>query len=259
MYPERIACLAAETPDILHELGALDRVVGISAYTTRPAAALALPKVSGFSHGSVERILAVKPDLVILTSSVQRELAVGLGAAGATLLHLHPHSLSDLFHSVELLGNIVGEPARAADLNARMSTEVRRIRQAAQTLPRRPRVYFEEWMDPPIAGVGWVSDIIEYAGGQDIFRERAVKGRRAAERTVTVEEIVAADPELVLASWCGKPFSAAQFTDRAGMRQVAAVRAGRVHELEGEILQCGPGLLPQLRLVHDLVRAAVTD
>lgn len=257
MYPERIVCLAAEIPDILRELGALDRVVGISAYTTRPAEALSLPKVSGFRHGSARRILDVHPDLVILTSQVQRDLAAELGASGATLLHLHPHSLADLFTTVEMLGNLVGSPERAADLCARMAGEMGRIREAAHRLPRRPRVYFEEWMDPSIAGIGWVSDIITIAGGEDIFRERAVHGRQAQDRVVTTEEIVAADPEVVLASWCGKPFSRAEFVRRDGMREVSAVRGGRVHELSSGILQCGPVLMEQLAVVHELVREAV--
>ena len=255
MHPSRIVCLAAEIPEIFWRLGALDRVVGISAYTTRPAEALALPKVSGFQNGSAERIARAAPDLAILTSGVQRDLAAKLGEAGIAVLHLHPHRLSDMFAHIRLLGQIAGAAGRAESLCAELTAEVEAVRRAGAVLPRRPRVYFEEWMEPLICGAGWVSDLIEIAGGEDVFRERAVAGRAARERVVAPAEVAAADPELILASWCGRPFAADALMERPGARDTAAVRARDVHEVSGEILQCGPMLVDALQEVHARVRA----
>ena len=251
-YPERIVCLAAEIPGILAELGALDRVVGISAYTTYPQEALTIPKVSGFQHGSVARILAQKPDVVIVTSMVQQKLAAGLAERGASIVHLNPHRLEDLFNNVQLLGAIVGEAQRALALVNHLYAEIEAVRRvASESLRRRPRVYFEEWMDPLIAGVGWVSDLIEAAGGTDVFRERSLAGRQARDRTVTREEWIAAQPDIIVASWCGKPFQPEQILARPQAHTVPAVQTGRVYEMDATILECGIRLVDRL---HDLVR-----
>ncbi|MCY0879282.1 MAG: ABC transporter substrate-binding protein [Firmicutes bacterium] len=238
-YPERIVALAAEVPGILAELDALDRVVGISAYTTHPPEALDKPKVSGFQHGSVDRILAQEPDLVILTSTVQANLARKLGARGATLIHLHPHRLSDVFQTIRLLGNVVGEAARAEALVHRLSGELEAVRGRGRALARHPRVYFEEWMDPLVAGIGWVSDLVEIAGGYDVFRARATAGRLAQDRVVSLDEWRQAHFDVMLASWCGKPFDPAVVRRRPGAETVPAVRTGRLYAIDGSILECG--------------------
>ncbi|GLG01408.1 cobalamin-binding protein [Alicyclobacillus hesperidum subsp. aegles] len=253
MYPERIVCLAAEIPAILYELGALDRVVGISAYTTRPPEALNIPKVSGFQNGSIKRILDTKPDVAILTSAVQNGLAAELGKAGVTVIHLYPQRLQDLFSTITLLGNIVGAPDRASALNERLETAIDAVRGEAKRLPRRPRVYFEEWMDPLITGIGWVSDVIELAGGEDVFRTKATGGLSASERVIQPEEVIAADPEIVFASWCGKPFRHEEFYARPGFSQISAVHNHRVYEWSGEILQCGPMLVDTLESLHQVI------
>jgi iron complex transport system substrate-binding protein len=249
-YPERIVCLAAETPGILAELSALDRVVGISAYTTYPPQALSITKVSGFQHGSIDRILAQKPDLVILTSGVQAKLAEALGERGATMLHFHPHRLDDLYDHIRMLGAVVGEAGRADALAHRLKGEVESVQAATSGRPR-PRVYFEEWMDPLIVGIGWVSDLIEAAGGTDVFRERSLAGRRSRQRVVSQEEWLAAQPDVMLASWCGKPFEIEQVRARPGAEAVPALAANRVHEVDATILQCGVKLVERL---HDLSR-----
>lgn len=253
-----MVCLAAEIPEILHALGALDRVVGISAYTTRPAEALRIPKVSGFQHGSVERILSVRPQLAILTSDVQRDLAVRLGEAGVTVVHLHPHRLTDVFDTIRLLGRLVGARDQAEALCAKLQADLDTVAAAARQLPRCPRVYFEEWMEPLISATGWVSDVIELAGGQDIFREKALAGRKAADRVVTWDEVVAEKPDVILASWCGKPFEPEDVTSRPQADEIPAVRHGHVYEVGGIILQCGLGLVDAAWEVHRRIRAAVT-
>ncbi|MCL6452189.1 MAG: ABC transporter substrate-binding protein [Alicyclobacillus sp.] len=249
-FPNRIVCLAAETPEILHRLGVLDKVAGISAYTTRPEEALRIPKVSGFKFGSVERIMRLNPDLVILTSGVQKELAMSLAAAGVTLLHFNPHRLTDLFDEIRLLGNVVGKPEEAERLNDEIQSKLYLIEEQRNALSVHPRVYFEEWMDPFMCGTGWVSDLITIAGGRDVFRERSLTGRSAIDRVVTDDDIIEAQPDIVLASWCGKPFDKASFVSRTGFSEIPAVIHDEVHEVRSEILQFGPMLLDSLKELH---------
>ncbi|KYP79486.1 ABC transporter substrate-binding protein [Ferroacidibacillus organovorans] len=257
MVPERIVCLAAEVPEILDVLGVLDRVVGISAYTTRPSEALSIPKVSGFKNGSIDRILRDKPDLVILTSGVQKDLASELAQRGVTLLHFNPHRLTDMFQSILLLGNIVGQPEKAERYCAQLKSEIDVVKKKAAEFPFHPRVYFEEWMDPVIVGTGWISDLIEIAGGEDIFREISVHGRSAVERIISPEQILERDPEIVFASWCGNPFQSNEFLTRAGFTTMRALREERIYEISSEVLQCGPMLVDQLRVMHDLLQTFV--
>lgn len=257
-YPERIVSLAAEVPGILKELGALDRVVGISAYTTYPKEALAIPKVSGFQHGSLDRILDRNPDVVILTSAVQQKLAQGLIDRGASIVHLSPHRLEDLYHNVRLLGALVGEAARAEGLVNQLQEEVERVRIQSRHLKYHPRVYFEEWMDPLIAGIGWVSDLIEAAGGTDIFRARSLEGRRSRDRIVAPYEWINAKPDVILASWCGKPVQMDQIRSRPGSQAVPAIQNGRIYEVDGTVLQCGTRLVERLNEIAQIIGEAVS-
>ncbi|QQE79681.1 cobalamin-binding protein [Alicyclobacillus sp. SO9] len=253
-YPERIVCLAAEVPEIFFQLGALDKVVGISAYTTRPAEAMQIPKVSGFKFGNMKRVLSFKPDVVILTSDVQKDLAAELVSTGVTIVHFNPHRLDELFKNITLLGNLVNESEKAEQLNVRLHKELNDIQTIVQDNPNSPRVYFEEWMDPLICGTGWVSDLITAAGGQDIFREKSIEGRKAAERVVTNDEVLQADPDIIFASWCGKPFDRSEFESRPGYKTLPAVQNGRVYELNSEILQFGPMLFDRLHELSKIIQ-----
>ncbi len=253
-YPTRIVSLAAEMPAILDALNALDRVVGISAYTTYPDQALSIPKVSGFEHGSVDRILAQQPDLVIATSTVQSKLAASLAERGATILHVNPHRLDDLYQNIALIGAVVGESQRAHELVQELQRQVDAVRQESRLVSARPRVYFEEWMDPQIAGIGWVSDLIEIAGGEDVFRERAISGRRAQDRVVTEEEWAQAAPDIMLFSWCGKPFQLETVLNRSMAHGVPAVRHGQLYAIDGSILECGPRLVDRVRELARIFR-----
>lgn len=251
-FPERIVCLAAEVPEILYRLGVLDKVVGISAYTTRPEAALGITRVSGFQSGSIQRILSLEPDIVILTSDVQKELAAKLATAGATLIHFNSHRFDHLYDNIKLLGNIVNRPHEAEKLNQEIQETVEQVRRTAAELTYRPRVYFEEWMDPHLCGTGWVSDLIELAGGEDVFRQKSINGRNVEERVVTDAEILGANPDVVLASWCGKPFQEADLSRRPGYSEMKAVQRNNVYELSSEILQFGPMLLDSLRELSEI-------
>ncbi len=255
MYPERIVCLGAELPDIFQRLGCLDRVVGISAYTDWPPEALTIKKVSGFRHGRARPILAMEPDLIILTSTVQQPLAAELAGHGVPILHLYPHRLADMFQTVRLLGNLVDRAAAADALVSDWMRTAARWQERRDACAHPLPVYFEEWMDPLIAGTGWVSDLIELAGGRDVFRAVAVDGRTAANRTVTPEQVLDREPQLIFASWCGKPFDRAALEARPGWSAMAAVRSGRVYGLDSTVLQAGPMLLDSLRTIAGIVAA----
>lgn len=242
--PRRIVCLTEEPTEILYALGEQDRIVGISAYTVRPPEAKRdKPVVSAFIGGSVEKIVALEPDLVIGFSDIQAKLASELIAANLQVLIFNQRSLQEVIDVVLDIGRLVGRGQAAETLVARYIEGLDALEREAALLPRRPRVYFEEWDEPTITNIQWVSELVELVGGDDVFRERA-RGKLAKERFVTAEEIAEADPELVLASWCGKPFDREAFVTRAGLEGVSAVRQGEVHEVPSEIiLQPGPACL----------------
>ena len=240
--PRRIVCLTEEPTEILYRLGEGHRIVGISAYTVRPPEARRdKPVVSAFIGGSVRKIAALKPDLVVGFSDVQANLARKLIAANLPVLIFNQRSIQEILDVIVHLGALVHKRDQARELVATYIQRLEDTQRRAARRTHRPRTYFEEWDDPLICGIRWVSELVEIAGGIDIFAARAPG---AAARTLTVDEIVQKAPEVMLASWCGKPFDYQAVLDRPGMNTVPAVRAGRVHELPPEIiLQPGPACL----------------
>lgn len=258
--PRRIVCLTEDPTEILYALGVGDRVVGISAWTVRPPEARRdKPVVSAFTGGNVERIEALEPDLVIGFSDVQADLAAQLIRRNLQVLILNQRSIEEILGVVAMLGRLVGREARADELVAtyRRGLEEARVRAAARTV--HPKVYFEEWPDPMLTGIRWVSQLVEIAGGVDVFAERS-HGRRAAERQVTSEEVVARAPDVMLASWCGKPFEPETVRARPDWEGVPAVEADRLHEIDAAlILQPGPAALTDgLRAVETALYGAAS-
>lgn len=242
--PRRIVCLTEEPTEILYRLGEGDRVVGISAYTVRPPEAKRdKPVVSAFIGGSVRKIAALEPDLVVGFSDIQADLARDLIAANLPVLIFNQRSLQEILGVIVDLGSLVGARERALAL---VDDCVRRIDAiAARTAKRdhRPRVYFEEWDDPMICGIRWVSELIEIAGGRDVFAARS-RGKLAKERIVDAGLVAEAAPEIILASWCGKAFDRDALLARPGLENVPAIRAKRIAEIPAEIiLQPGPACL----------------
>jgi iron complex transport system substrate-binding protein len=218
--------------------------VGISAYTVRPPEARRdKPVVSAFIGGSVEKIRALEPDLVIGFSDIQADLARELIKANLQVLIFNQRSVQEILDSILVLGRLVGRADRASTL---VDGYVRRLEACAGRAARRkhrPRVYFEEWDEPTITAIQWVSELIELAGGRNVFADRSA-GKLANERFVSAQEVIAADPEIVLACWCGKPFDRAAFLARPGFAQLQAAKDGRIHELDpASILQPGPACL----------------
>jgi iron complex transport system substrate-binding protein len=242
--PRRIVCLTEETTEILYALGEQDRIVGISAYTVRPPEARRdKPVVSAFIGGSVKKIVALEPDLVLGFSDIQADLARQLIAHNLSVCIFNQRSIQQILDVVLDLGRLVDQKARATALCQGYIKRLEELSARAARRSARPRVYFEEWDEPMISAIEWVSELIEIAGGRNVFADRA-RGKLARERFVSAPDVVREDPEVVFASWCGKAFERAAFEARPGFSGLSAVRAGRVHEIPSElILQPGPASL----------------
>lgn len=238
--PQRIVCLTTETVEVLYALGEQDRIVGISGYTVRPPQARKeKPKVFAFTSGDIEKILAVQPDLVLTFSDLQSEISRDLIKAGIPVHALNMRSVEDILGMIETLGRLVGAEARALALVAELEAQIERTRAiAAERLARtgrKPRVYFEEWDDPLISGIRWASELIGMAGGEDVFAERA-RSPLARDRMPTHEEVIAAAPDIIIGSWCGKHFRPERIAARPGWQAIPAVAQGRLHEIKSAVI-----------------------
>ncbi len=252
--PQRIVCLTAEAVEIAYLLGAGDRVVGVPGTARRPPEAREKSKVGGFTTFRLDRILALEPDLVLAFSDLQAGVVRDLIRAGATVLCTNQRSLDDILRSILLIGGVLGRGAEARALVQDMRDEIRQVREFSSVWPDRPRVYFEEWHDPLISGIRWVSEIIEVAGGRDLFPEFRDQPM-ASGRVVAAEEVVRRDPEVILASWCGRKVDLDAVRSRPGWEQVAAVRTGRIYEIDGgSVLAPGPSIMVGLRQVHEIIQ-----
>jgi iron complex transport system substrate-binding protein len=242
--PRRIVCLTEEPTEILYALGEQDRIVGISAYTVRPPGAReAHPVVSAFIDGSVKKIVALQPDLVIGFSDIQADLAAKLIRAHQQVLIFNQRSIAQILEVVLTLGSLVGAEQRAQVLVEGYQARLEAARALSAQQTHRPRVYFEEWDQPAFSGIRWVSELIEIAGGEDIFADRS-HGLSATERTVQWAEVLERDPELMLGCWCGKPLDADAVRARKGWELTSAGRNQQLHELDPSIiLQPGPACL----------------
>jgi iron complex transport system substrate-binding protein len=242
--PRRIVCLTEEPTEILYALGEQDRIVGISAYTVRPPGAReAHPVVSAFIDGSVKKIVALQPDLVIGFSDIQADLAAKLIRAHQQVLIFNQRSIAQILEVVLTLGSLVGAEQRAQALVEGYQARLEAARALSAQQTHRPRVYFEEWDQPAFSGIRWVSELIEIAGGEDIFADRS-HGLSATERTVQWAEVLERDQELMLGCWCGKPLDADAVRARKGWELTSAGRNQQLHEVDPSIiLQPGPACL----------------
>ena len=243
--PQRIVCLTEEPTEVLYALGEEARIVGISGFTVRPPRARQeKPRVSAFTSAKVDRILALQPDLAIGFSDMQADIAQALIKAGVEVWISNHRSVDGILGYVQRLGALVGaaDPARAyaAQLQARVDA----VRAQAATLARRPKVYFEEWDEPQISAIRWVSELVAIAGGDDIFPERAAASLGRDRIVADPLEVVRAAPDLIIGSWCGKKFRPERVAARPGWAEVPAVRDGELHEIKSPlILQPGPAAL----------------
>src|SRR5213076_12273 len=208
----------------------------------------------GFTTFRLDKILALEPDLVLAFSDLQKDVVRDLIGSGIPVLCTNQRALDDVLRAILLIGGAIGRVEAVRALVQDMRDEMRQVREYSSVWPDRPRVYFEEWHDPLIAGIRWVSELIEIAGGRDVFAE--LRDRHGAQgRIVPAEAVIERDPQIILASWCGKPVETASIRGRAGWDRISAVKAGEVHEVDGaDILSPGPSLMVGLRRIHEIIQ-----
>ncbi len=242
--PERIVCLTEETVETLYLLGEEARIVGVSGYAVRPPRVRKeKPRVCAFITADVPKILALEPDLVLAFSDLQADIAAALVRANVPVHVFNQRDVGGILDMVRMVGALTGATEKANLLAAKLAAHVEGVRARSVRLPRRPRVYFEEWDEPMISGIRWVSQLIEAAGGIDVFPQLALE-KNARDRIVTLEQVVAAEPDIIIGSWCGKKFVPSKVTARPGFARVPAVAQGFLREIKSTlILQPGPAAL----------------
>jgi len=257
-YPRRIVCLTDETTETLYLLGEQDRIAGISAYASRPPEARCKPRVSAFKDANYGKILDLDPDLVLAFSDVQAGITRELVLRGATVMNFNQRSIAEILDMIAVLARIVGKQAEGLKLIESLEHGMDAVRESAQLFPRRPRVYFEEWDDPLISGIQWVEELVEIAGGEPLFPELRRAGK-AQDRVVESAVVVERNPDVILASWCGKRVDKKRICARAGWEHTAALRNGHVYEIPSTcILQPGPAALTEgLRQLHAVLGRVV--
>lgn len=256
LYPERIVCLTEETTETIYLLGEQDRIVGISGFTVRPPEARRdKPKVSAFTSAKLEKIAALKPDLVLGFSDLQADIAADLVRRGIEVHIFNHRSVADIFRMIAMLGGMLGVEAKTRTLMAELEAGLEELRKAAARLARHPRVYFEEWDEPQISGIAWVSELVGVAGGIDIFPELAKESLAKNRIVADPSDVIRRHPDIILGSWCGKKFRPKSVAARPGWEAVPAVRDGELHEIKSSIiLQPGPAALTDgVRAIHDVI------
>jgi iron complex transport system substrate-binding protein len=258
-YPQRIVCLTEETTETLYQLGLGDLVVGITSFTVRPPEARKKPRVSTFLDAKYEEILDLKPDLVLGFSDLQAPLGAELCRRGVPVYLFNQRSLSEILQTVRIIGSLVGASREAEALADELQANVERLAAANSDLPRRPRLFFEEWHEPLISGIRWVSELFEVLGADDVCRESRTE-QGAKGRIYEPAEVAARDPELIVASWCGRKAQRKKIVARPGWDGVTAVRDDQIYEIPSAIiLQPGPALFTDgAEHVARIVRAAAT-
>jgi iron complex transport system substrate-binding protein len=253
---QRIICLTEETTEWLYLLGEAHRIVGISGYTVRPKIARAeKPKVSAFTSAKIDKILALKPDCVFGFSDLQADIAAELIRHGVQVTVFNQRSVEEIFSMLYQVGAMVGQAQQSMERIAAMQAHMQAVALAAAALPRRPRVYFEEWDEPPISAIRWVSELIGIAGGDDCFPELAQQSLGKNRIIADSLEIVRRDPDIIIGSWCGKKFRPEKVAAREGWQNVKAVQHKQLFEIKSpDILQPGPASLTDgLAQLHRII------
>ncbi len=242
--PERIVCLTEETVETLYLLGEQRRIVGVSGYAVRPPQVRKeKPRVSAFISADVPKILALKPDLVLAFSDLQADIVAELIRANVEVHAFNQRDVAGIFDMIRTLGTLVGSPEKADALARTLAARVDAVHERSLRLAHRPRVYFEEWDDPMISGLGWVSELIEAAGGIEVFPQLS-RRKNAKDRIVSAVNVIGAKPDIIIGSWCGKKFVPAKIAARPGFAQVPAVATGWLRVVKSTlILQPGPAAL----------------
>jgi iron complex transport system substrate-binding protein len=244
-FPSRVVCLTEETTETLYLLGEQRRIVGISGFTVRPPQARKeKPRVSAFISANIEKILNLKPDLVLGFSDLQADIAADLIRRGINVHVFNHRSVAEILQMIRILGGMIGCESKASELTAALQAKIESARARAAAWPKIPRVYFEEWDEPLISGIAWVSELIEIAGGADCFTE--LRTQSLAKNRIVADplEVVRRAPDIIIGSWCGKKFRPASVAARSGWARVPAVMNNHIYEIKSPlILQPGPAAL----------------
>lgn len=255
-YPSKIICLTEESVETLYLLGRPDLIQGVSQYVERPPEAKKHLQVTQFIRSDIEKIVSLKPDLILGFSDIQKDIARELIGRGLTVFVTNQRSLEEILNNILLLGRLIGEGEKAADLVDGYRQKMNEIKARTQKLAFSPRVYFEEWDHPRLSAIQWVSELIEVSGGENIFADKI--GSLAEDRKISDEEVIKRDPHIIFGCWCGKKVKIENIIQREGYQQIAAVKNQKVFELPPEIfLQPGPalfidGLDQMIRYFEDL-------
>ena len=255
-FPQRIVCLTEETTETLYLLGEEWRIVGISGFTVRPPRARKeKPRVSAFTSAKIDRIVALRPDLVLGFSDLQADIAAELVRAGIEVHVFNHRSIEEILRMIRSLGGMIGCEVKTLELIRQLTAGLAQVRERAAAFPRRPKVYFEEWDEPQISGIRWVSELVELAGGEDCFPELSAEALGRNRIIADPMEVVHRAPDIILGSWCGKKFQPDEVAARPGWGTVPAVRDGFVREIKSPlILQPGPAALTDgVRAVQGVV------
>jgi len=244
-YPERIVCLTEETTETLYLLGEQDRIVGISGFTVRPPIARKeKPKVSAFTSAKIDRILELNPDMVLGFSDLQADIAAELIRRGVNVMVMNHRSVSEILDMILMLSAMVGASDRGQHLVDDYQRRINNITQAAAKFSTRPKVYFEEWDEPMISAIRWVSELISLAGGDDCFEELGKMSHGKDRIIAESQTVIDANPDIIIGSWCGKKFRPERVAERAGWDAINAVKNNRLFEIKSpNILQPGPAAL----------------
>lgn len=253
-YPRRIICLTEETTETLYLLGEQKRIVGVSGYTVRPPEARQKPRVSAFINAKFDKILALEPDMVFAFSDLQADITAELIRRGVTVLTFNQRSVAEILQMVVTIGRIVDRGEEAKQLVMSLQSGLGAIAQSASRFQHRPRVLFEEWYDPLITGICWVEELLEIAGGKCVFPELRLH-QSAKDRIVNPADVIAADPEVIIASWCGRPVKKDFIRKRDGWQEISACRSDHIYEVKSPfILQPGPAALTEgVRQLHAII------
>jgi iron complex transport system substrate-binding protein len=259
-YPSRIVCLTEETTETLYLLGEGDRIVGVSGYTARPPEARKKPRVSAFINARFDKIEALKPDLVLAFSDLQADIARELIKRGYPVYTFNQRSVAEILQMIRIVGALVGRGDAGDRLASELEAGLERIKADAAGFPRRPRVFFEEWDTPLISGIRWVEELVEIAGGDPIFPELRDKAL-GKDRIVDPAQVIARNPDVIVASWCGKALRKRTILERPGWDAIAAVRDDRIYEIKSTyILQPGPASLTEgVARLHAILKACVVS
>ncbi|MCO7225092.1 cobalamin-binding protein [Pleionea sp. CnH1-48] len=256
MYPTRIVCLTEETTEALYLMGEQDRIVGVSGYTVRPPQARKeKPKVSAFTSAKIDKILALEPDLVLGFSDMQADIAAELIRAGVQVHVFNQRSIEEIYAMIRMLGSMIGCIDKAQALIHQWQQTLDSIDAQVAQYKVKPKVYFEEWYEPLITGIGWVSELIERAGGEECFPEKAGESLGKNRIIENPDDVIERQPDIILGSWCGRKFRPEKVAARAGWDAIPAVKNQQIFEIKSaDILQPGPAALTDgVRQIADII------